>query len=88
MVKPEDFTKVPVSEATNIPPSCQFVEVFRDRYWAVTIDGCLLWYKGNSPQCNSNRAVTEHLTKGLGHPGADVLFLPLVYRKHACRDYI
>jgi len=87
-MKPSDFTKTPIAEATQIPTKGQFVQILRDRFWAVSEDDCILTYKGSSPQCNDNEGIVERIIKGDHHPGVKVQFIPLVFLPHDCRDYV
>jgi hypothetical protein len=86
-----DFKKVPIAEASQLPEEWQFCEILRNRYWVVTEDECLLFYQrggGNSPQCNSNEAIAAHIMKSTRNPGVKIVFIPVVYRRHNCRDYV
>jgi hypothetical protein len=87
-MKPEYFKKTPIAQATTLPETGEFIHVIRDRYWAVTDDDCILAYKGYSRQCNSNEGIVQRLISSDRHPGVKVVFLPLVFLPHNCRDYV
>ena len=76
---PKIITKVPIT--TAIMPF-DGAMVIANRWWTV-IDNCILFYRGRSPQCNSEEAVSRCLTKKL-YPGADCIFIPIVYVEHRC----
>lgn len=44
-------------------------------WWAVTDDGCVLFY-GNSPQCNTDRRVVEHVRKDCTPKLIEMAFVP------------
>lgn len=83
------FVKVPISDVTT-PDSNGTYELMKDRWWAVTEDDCILFYgsRGRSPQCNSNKAIVEHILSAENHPGVKAVFLTHVWLPHNCSDYI
>lgn len=68
------YIKYPISKATK-PPQDGLCRVYSDHYWLV-IDECILFYRGFSPQCNSDRRLCE-LCKEL--PDSDVVLLSQVF---------
>lgn len=50
-----------------------------NRWWIVD-DGCILFYRGRAPQCNSQKEIAEAIRDRL-YPNAEVRFLPVVYRR-------
>lgn len=79
------ITYMPIAEAEAVPGD-GFWEVLADRWWSYNPDKGLLFYR-KSPQCNKNEALARKITKNY-HPEATVIFLPRVYLKHNCSDYI
>jgi hypothetical protein len=78
----KDWICVKIEDA--VTPRDGYV-VIKDRWWSVK-DGCIRFYRGYwSPQCNSNKAISEHI----GASWHDrVEFIPLVYVPHDCNDYV
>lgn len=76
---------LPLDKATT-EPGDGFWEVYADRWWSYEPDKGLLFYR-KSPQCNSNEAIARKVTQSC-HPGAEVIFVPRVYLKHNCGDYL
>jgi hypothetical protein len=87
-MKPEDFTKTPIAQATTLPETGEFIHVMRDRYWAVTDDDCILTYKEHSHQCNANEGIVQRLIMADWHPGVKVVFLTRVFFPHNCHYYV
>lgn len=87
-MKESDFTKVPIEELTEVPKKCGFYELTANRWWAVTADDCLLFYRGASKQCNANKGIVERLLSSENHPAVKVVFLEAVWTRHDCYDYI
>jgi hypothetical protein len=55
--------KIPVSEITSSKKT-GFLRVYKDYWWAVTEDDCVLIYihhGSNTPQCNINRQIAERV---------------------------
>lgn len=73
------LTRIPISKATQ---PFDGALVIANRYWTV-VDGCILFYRKKSPQCNSDRRLVEHTNKRL-YPTATVEFLPVVFVEHNC----
>ena len=84
----KDFKKVPILEATSIPDKNGFYELYKNRYWEVTEDDCILFYKGISPQCNSNKVIVEGLLKKNIFPNSRAELIENVWVSHDCQDYI
>ena len=81
------FRKVPVSEITS-PEKSGPLWTYRDHWWAVTEDECVLIYAhrgSNSPQCNTNRAIVE---RRLGYPmPTTARLLPWAYLQFSLSEY-
>ena len=86
-MKPTDFTKIKISEATSIPEDGGFYELVKANYWCVTEDDCILIYKGHSRQCNSNITIAEKLVSFKDHPAVKVVFIENVWVNHNCSHY-
>ncbi|MDS1141733.1 hypothetical protein RE432_14930 [Pusillimonas sp. SM2304] len=70
------YVAVPVNEITTPQRG---TTVYTDMWWAVTDDGCVLFYTGRhprqrSPQCNVDRRIVEHIL-----PGMATVFLPVAF---------
>lgn len=74
------WIKMPLHELTTPLPGRLVVGA---RWWAVTPDKCVLFYKTHtSPQCNVDRRIMERL-----RPELDLQFIELAYVPHRCGDY-
>lgn len=60
---------------------------YTDTWWIVTPDNCVLFFRGFSPQCNSNEAVAKYLRERL-HPTCTVEKIEVAYLDHNCHDYM
>lgn len=78
-------TYLSLEEATKEPGNGTW-DVLIDRWWSYEPDKGLLFY-GKSPQCNSHESISRQLTAS-HYPDAEVLFVPRVYVRHDCGDYI
>ena len=81
------FKKVPLAELVS-PEKAGPLWPMKDRWWAVTEDGCALIYThrgANSPQCNVNRAIVERMTYE-GIPTTPK-FLPWAYHQFSLSEY-
>lgn len=78
-------TYLPFDKATA-EPGYGFWEVYVDCWWSHEPGKGLLLFAGN-PQCNQNESIARQVTQRC-HPGAEVLFVPRVYLKHECGDYL
>ena len=81
----DDFKKVPIIEAINIPTSRGDYTLVKNRWWCVTEDDCILYYRHYSRQCNNDRDITEDIMASDKHPGVKSIFLENVWEKHYCR---
>jgi hypothetical protein len=79
------ITYLPLDEATE-EPGDGFWQILADRWWSYEPGKGLLFY-GKSAQCNSHESISRKIT-ATHHPDAEVLFVPRVYLRHDCRDYI
>jgi hypothetical protein len=70
-----NFTKVPVAKLTTPRNG---LECRVNYWWAVTDDDCVLYYKGHSPQCNSDIRVVEHIAQSIPLTTRPML-LPVAY---------
>jgi len=80
-----DFKKVPIIEAINIPTVCGDYTLVKDRWWCVTEDDCILYYRDYSRQCNNDKTICGHIMESENHPGVKSVFLENVWEKHRCR---
>ncbi|HYN54355.1 MAG TPA: hypothetical protein VES38_06595 [Methylotenera sp.] len=56
---------------------------FHPAYWALTDDGCVLFYKSyGSPQCNMNEEIVKRI-----RPALKVIFIEIAFVPHTCSDY-
>lgn len=76
---------VPLEKATIPPPG--LIEHIHNRWWVVHPQKGLVFWKGWSPQCNSNKEITERIWKGM-YPWAEIQFIPSVYRRINPNDYV
>jgi hypothetical protein len=81
------FKKVPLAEITS-PEKAGPLWTYKDHWWAVTEDGCVLIYihrRSNSPQCNTNREIVDRY---LNYPEPTTpKLLPWAYLKFNLSDY-
>lgn len=68
---------VPIADVTT-PRSGTF-DHYANHYWAVA-DGCILLFRGHSPQCNSDQRVVERIKPAW----AEVQYYPMVFLPHEC----
>lgn len=85
MAKRNEVTYLPLEQATAEPGGGTW-DVYADSWWSYEPDKGLLFY-GKSPQCNSNENISRMISKS-HYPDAEVLFVPRVYVRHDCGDYI
>lgn len=69
----DNCTKISIETATT--PSDEAL-VKMNRWWVVTPDSEILFYKGCSAQCNTDRSIAESIA---GDKGLDVVYLACVY---------
>jgi len=73
------YTFIPVESILEPHPEAHTLDVYRDRWWAVH-DGCVLFWRGYSPQCNAHKSIVERMTRpGHAHETCDVVFLETAY---------
>ena len=75
------FKKVHLDIATKVPENGGVYNLIKNRWWAVTDDRCILYYK-NARQCNINKIIVEHIIKMENHPAKTVEFLENVWEKY------
>jgi len=74
------WIKMPVAELTTPTPGRLCMG---PRYWAVTPDNCVLFYKAHySPQCNVNEEIVHRV-----RPGLEVRHIPMAFVPHRCSDF-
>lgn len=78
------ITYLPLGEATA-EPGDGIWDVLADRWWSHEPGKGLLFFR-KSPQCNRHESIARKVTRH--HPGAEVIFVPRVYVKHDCGDYL
>jgi len=94
MIPKEDYKKVPIEKATAIPDKGGFYQLYKNLYWQVTEDNCILFYlghdhKGYSPQCNASKATVEHFAKKEMYPWKTrAELIENVFIHHDCSDFI
>lgn len=75
-------------EELTTPKEGHVVKV--DRWWAFLPGQGFIYFSPDgrhwTPQCNSNRAITEALIRQV-YPGAEAVFVPVAYEPHNCSDY-
>lgn len=76
---------LPLAEATAEPGDGLW-DILVDRWWSYEPGKGLLFYR-KSPQCNSHEAIARKITKQC-YPDAEVIFVPRVYLRHDCGDYL
>lgn len=80
------FRKVPITDITS-PQKPGPLWSYRDHWWAVTDDDCVLIYThrgANSPQCNVNKLIAE---RG-GYPWPTrARLLPWAYLQFSLSEY-
>ena len=74
----EWFKKVKVEDLTN-SRLYDVVQLYHDYWWVVTEDNCVLFYRGNSPQCNPNKELCESFLRK--HPECHCEQIPLAFVK-------
>lgn len=96
MNKARAMRTFPIVRMTN-PRSRGLVQVYEDRWWAVSKDEGLYFYGTDdspylSPQCNANRSIAERVVKDgliaqLGN-FQEVRQIPLVFVPILINDYV
>lgn len=71
----EKFQYVPTSLIANPPESEGPYMLLLHRFWEARF-GCLLFYRGMSPQCNTNESIVERMADKNGNY---VIYLPRAY---------
>jgi len=87
-----DYAKIPIDKATAIPSEGGFYQLYKNRYWHVTEDNCILFYLGHnhksySPQCNHNKKIIEHYAARYPWKTRAEL-IENVFAPHDCSDFI
>lgn len=81
------FNRVPIADITT-PKAGRLC--YPESWWVVTPEREVLFYTKHkdhaSPQCNTNKAVADHLARN--YPNCTVEQLPIVFLKHNCNDYV
>lgn len=75
----DECERIPIDFATREPDRDGSYKLLTNRYWQV-VDECILLYKGFSPQCNSNKSITDRLSAGVG----ETRFIGKVWLKCRC----
>ena len=76
---------LPLEQATTEPGDGLW-DVLADRWWSYEPGKGLLFFR-KSPQCNRRESIARSVTQRC-HPGAEVIYVPRVYVKHDCNDYL
>jgi hypothetical protein len=94
MIPEKDYKKVSITQATSIPDKGGFYQLYKNRYWQVTEDNCIIFYlghnhKGYSPQCNPSQSTAEHFAKKEMYPWKTrVELIENVFISHDCSDFM
>lgn len=82
------FKKIPLAEITS-PHKPGPLWTYKDHWWAVTADDCVLIYthgRANSPQCNADRRIVERY---LDYPEPTrAVHLPWAYVQFGIEEYL
>lgn len=78
------ITYLPLDQATAEPGDGVW-EVWVDCWWSYEKPKGLLFFS-KTPQCNRNESIAR--TVNQHHPGAEIIFVPRVYVRHNCGDYV
>lgn len=75
----EKYIKKQIKDITSIP-NAQFVEIYKDRYWAGDDEKNIYFYrKYNSPICNSNKNIIEKTVNRDSNPFTKTYFIKIVF---------
>jgi hypothetical protein len=77
---PKFWTKVPLEDIKTPKTNKMCVG---QRFWAVTDDNCVLFFKGHSPQYNHSEAILKRI-----RPDCRVEYIEMAYVQHDCRDFV
>lgn len=72
----DKFEQIPLELVTK--PSNGIYRIYKDFYFAVTKDNCILKYKEMSYQCNSSEVVMHNLLSNY-EEGTSIQQIPFVY---------
>ncbi len=86
-MKTEDFRKVLVKDATAIPLIGGEYNLIKNKWWCISEDDCVLYYRGYTRQCNSDKIIAECLVSNSDHPAVRVELLENVWERHNCEHY-
>lgn len=83
----EHYKRIPIAEVTSAEKPGPLWS-YKDAWWAVDENDCVLIYVGargrhNSPQCNTNKAIVERLGPG----GTRPVFLPWAWLRFDLSEY-
>lgn len=76
MYKAKAFDYFPVSDLLQ-PNNSGLFRVYKDYYWIVTPEDCLIRFGGHSWQCNLNECIAQRFLKM--YPGCKVVQYPLIF---------
>jgi hypothetical protein len=77
----KDFKRLKIEEA--IKPKNGLTETFLNRYWVVTQDNEILFYRGTSPQCNGDGDIANRLN----YKDCTIQFIPAVFVRIRAEDW-
>lgn len=87
--KKPQWTFIPKADVTAVPERGGVFQIYRKYWWALTENDEVMFYtQFGSPQCNSNKQITERLVAAKTHPSTHVEQLDTVFLPHDCRDYV
>ena len=84
-INAKGFKKVNLTVATKVPEKSGVYNLIKNRWWAITEDGCILYYE-NARQCNVNKTIVEHIINLENHLGKTVELLENVWEKYENRN--
>ena len=86
----KEFKKIPVKDIIKVPDKGQFIEIYRNRWWVVTSDDCILNYKEISYQCNMYESIIKKTCESYKtmFVGCKPVFIEIAFLPHNCRDYV
>lgn len=75
------YTKYPISEA--FIPKEGLCMIYDNRWWSIE-EECLLFFRGVSPQCNSNKSIAERFDKEKEIRFLERVFIPMHETTNGC----
>ena len=60
MIDYSKYNKIPVEQITSLD-NHDVVQIYRNYWWVVTPDDCVLVYGETAPQCNLDKSIVERI---------------------------